>query len=253
MTHVGALSIEKIKFIFDLHTPKPLQSASYIIEKAKKQCFARLATTAADQFLTHHPFNFFTMAEIQSQNGSGPTPRGKPRSKKTSTRIDFTPMVDLGFLLITFFMLTTSLTKPQIMALVMPEADSVDREPVKQSKVLTLLLGADDKVYWYEGLEEAKLDSTHYGSAGLRAVILDKMKRVETQWGLQDYLDYKTQEPRQGSHLTVIIKATQAANYKNLVDVLDEMAITHVRYYVIVDLSKSEEAFLRNPAGGLKV
>lgn len=192
------------------------------------------------------------MAEVQDQNGSGSAPKGKPRSKKTSTRIDFTPMVDLGFLLITFFMLTTSLAKPQIMALVMPEDDTIDREPVKQSKVLTLLLGADDKVYWYEGLEDARLDSTYYGAAGLRAVILQKMEKVEAQWGLQQYLDYKTQEPRQGSYLTVIIKATQAAKYKNLVDVLDEMAITHVRYYVIMDVSESEKAFLRNPAGGLK-
>lgn len=193
------------------------------------------------------------MADVQNQHGSAPAPRGKPRAKQTSTRIDFTPMVDLGFLLITFFMLTTSLSKPQIMALVMPDAESVERAPVKQSKVLTLLLGKDDKVYWYEGLEEAKLDSTHYGPAGLRAVILDKMKRVEDQWGLEEYLDFKTKAARQGSHLNVIIKATSAAKYKNLVDVLDEMAITHVRYYVIMDISTAEQAFLQNPAAGMKV
>ena len=97
---------------------------------------------------------------------SGGKKGGKKRSKKMSTRVDLTPMVDLGFLLITFFMLTTTLAKPQIMALVMPEKDikKEDVEPVKESKVLTLMLGANDKVYWYEGITEPKLDSTDYSA-----------------------------------------------------------------------------------------
>ena len=110
------------------------------------------------------------MAEIAQGGGGGHQKGGKVRSKKMSTRIDFTPMVDLGFLLITFFMLTTTLAKPQILALVMPEKDikKEDIEPVKESKVLTLLLssqknpdgGVTDKVYWYEGLDLEKMDST---------------------------------------------------------------------------------------------
>ncbi len=194
------------------------------------------------------------MAELAQDTGGGKKKGGKVRSKKMSTRIDFTPMVDLGFLLITFFMLTTTLAKPNILALVMPEKDikKEDVEPVKESKVLTLLLGADDKVYWYEGITDAKLDSTDYSAEGMRKVILNKMDGVKAQWGLEDYEDVKTQEQKKGSFVIVIIKPTKEARYKNLVDALDEMKICNVRYYVILDMSTQEEAFIKNPAAGLK-
>ena len=197
------------------------------------------------------------MAEIAQDSGGGKKKGGKVRSKKMSTRIDFTPMVDLGFLLITFFMLTTTLAKPQILALVMPEKDikKEDVEPVKESKVLTLLLGANDKVYWYEGITDAKLDSTDYSAEGLRKVILNKMDKVQQQFGLDDYKKKNkegVEEDLKGSFINVIIKPMKEARYKNLVDALDEMAITKVRYYVILDVSKLEEDFVKNPAGGLK-
>lgn len=194
------------------------------------------------------------MAEIAQDGGGGHKKGGKVRSKKMSTRIDFTPMVDLGFLLITFFMLTTTLAKPQIMALVMPDKDvkKDDLEPVKESKVLTLLLGANDKVYWYEGITNPTLDSTDYSAEGLRKVILNKMDKVKAQFGMEDYEDFKTKEPRKGSYLNVLIKPTKEGKYKNLVDALDEMAITKVRYYVILDVSDAEEKFIKNPAAGLQ-
>lgn len=196
------------------------------------------------------------MAEMQTAESGGSKKKGgkKVRSKKMSTRVDLTPMVDLGFLLITFFMLTTTLAKPQIMALVMPEKDikKEDIEPVKESKVLTLLLGANDKVYWYEGITDAKLDSTNYSAEGLRQVILNKKDKVKGQFGEEDYEDFKTKEPRKGSFINVIIKPTKEAKYKNLVDALDEMAICKVRYYVILDVSELELEFMKNPAGGLK-
>ena len=196
------------------------------------------------------------MAEIAQDSGGGKK-GGKVRSKKMSTRIDFTPMVDLGFLLITFFMLTTTLAKPQILALVMPEKDikKEDIEPVKESKVLTLLLGADDKVYWYEGITDAKLDSTDCFAEGVRDVILKKMDKVKEQFGLVDYKKKNkegVEEDLQGSYINVIIKPMKTARYKNLVDALDEMAICKVRYYVILDVSPLEEEFIKNPAGGLK-
>jgi len=198
------------------------------------------------------------MAEMAQDGGGGRKKGGKVRSKKMSTRIDFTPMVDLGFLLITFFMLTTTLAKPNILALVMPEKDIKleDVEPVKESKVLTLLLGADDKVYWYEGITDAKLDSTDYAAEGLRSVILNKMDRVKEQFGLQTYKrknkEGVEEEFNDGSYINVIIKPMKDSRYKNLVDALDEMAICKVRYYVILDVSKLEEQFVKNPAGGLK-
>ncbi len=198
------------------------------------------------------------MAEIAQDGGGGHKKGGKVRSKKMSTRIDFTPMVDLGFLLITFFMLTTTLAKPQIMALVMPDKDLdlEDIEPVKESKVLTLLLGGNDKVYWYEGITDAKLDSTDYSAEGVRQVILNKMDKVREQFQLETYKKKNKEgveiEHKDGSYINVIIKPTKEARYKNLVDALDEMAITKVRYYVILDVSPLEEAFIKNPAGGLK-
>jgi biopolymer transport protein ExbD len=197
------------------------------------------------------------MAEMQVADSGGGKKGGKQRAKKMSTRVDLTPMVDLGFLLITFFMLTTTLAKPQIMALVMPDKDldKEDIEPVKESKVLTLLLGGNDKVYWYEGITDAKLDSTDYSAEGLRKVILDKMDKVKGQFGLETYKkrnkDGTEEERNDGSFLNVIIKPTKDAVYKNLVDALDEMAICKVRYYVILDVSKVEEDFIKNPAAGL--
>jgi len=192
------------------------------------------------------------MAEIAQDSGGGKK-GGKVRSKKMSTRIDFTPMVDLGFLLITFFMLTTTLAKPQIMALVMPDKDlkKEDVEPVKESKVLTLLLGANDKVYFYEGITNPTLDSTDYSAEGLRKTILSKMDKVKGQWGDEDYEDFRTKEPKKGSFINVLIKPTKESRYKNLVDVLDEMSVTKVRYYVILDISDQEEKFIKNPAGGM--
>ncbi|MBL7826922.1 MAG: biopolymer transporter ExbD [Saprospiraceae bacterium] len=198
------------------------------------------------------------MAEIAQDSGGGKKKGGKVRSKKMSTRIDFTPMVDLGFLLITFFMLTTTLAKPNILALVMPEKDikKEDVEPVKESKVLTLLLGANDKVYWYEGITDAKLDSTDYSAEGLRDVILKKMDKVKDQFGQETYKrknkEGVEEEHTDGSYINVIIKPMKTARYKNLVDALDEMAICKVRYYVILDVSPLEEEFVKNPAGGLK-
>ena len=188
------------------------------------------------------------MAEMQVKDSGG----GKGKPKKMSTRVDLTPMVDLGFLLITFFMLTTTLAKPQIMALVMPDKKIIDDQPpVKEGKVLTLLLGAHDKVYWYEGITNPTLDSTDYSAEGLRKVILNKMDKVLTQYGPDTYKDIKTGDEKKGSFITVIIKPTKESRYKNLVDALDEMAITHVRYYVILDISTLEEDFIKHPEKGL--
>jgi len=196
------------------------------------------------------------MAEIQTaDSGARKKGGGKVRSKKMSTRVDLTPMVDLAFLLITFFMLTTTLAKPQIMPVVMPEkdVDKEDLEATKESQVLTLLLGADDKVYYYEGITDAKLDSTDYSAEGLRKVILDKKDRVQKQWGDMERDDPKNPgQKKKVSKLNVIIKPTKESRYKNLVDAFDEMKITNVALYVLLDISKQEEDFILNPAGGLK-
>ena len=195
------------------------------------------------------------MAEMQTAESGARKKGGKVRSKKMSTRVDLTPMVDLGFLLITFFMLTTTLAKPQIMPVVMPEKDvkEEDLQATKESQVLTLLLGANDKVDYYEGISDAKLDSTDYSAEGLRKVILDKKDRVKQQWGETEKDDPKNPgQKKMISKLNVIIKPTKEARYKNVVDAFDEMKITNVSLYVLLDISEQEEEFIKNPAGGLK-
>lgn len=194
------------------------------------------------------------MAEMQTADSGARKKGGKVRSKKMSTRVDLTPMVDLGFLLITFFMLTTTLAKPQIMPVVMPEKDvkQEDLQATKESQVLTLMLGANDKVYYYEGITDAKLDSTDYSAEGLRKVILDKKERVKQQWGETEKDDPKNPgQKKMISKLNVIIKPTKESRYKNIVDAFDEMKITNVSLYVLLDISAQEEAFIKNPAGGL--
>jgi biopolymer transport protein ExbD len=194
------------------------------------------------------------MAEVADTGGGGKHKGGKVRSKKMSTKVDFTPMVDLGFLLITFFMLTTTLNKPNIMAVVLPEdkKDIIDQPPVKESKVLTLLLGPRDKVFYYNGITDPKLDSTDYSAEGLRKIILDKMDAVKGQFGEDEYDDAKTGEKKKRSFATVLIKPSEFSRYKNVVDALDEMSITGVKFYVLMDIATSEEEFIKNPAAGLK-
>lgn len=194
------------------------------------------------------------MAEMQTAESGGKKKGGKVRSKKMSTRIDFTPMVDLGFLLITFFMLTTTLAKPQIMPVVMPEKDvkEEDLKATKESQVLTLLLGANDKVYYYQGITDAKLDSTDYSAEGLRKIILDNKDRVKGLFGEEEKEDLKNPgQMKKISKLNVIIKPTKESRYKNIVDAFDEMKICNVAAYVLLDISAQEEAFIKNPAAGL--
>ena len=195
------------------------------------------------------------MAEIAEQGGGGKKD-GKVRSKKMSTKVDFTAMVDLAFLLITFFMLTTTLAKPNIMPIVMPEKKDLnkdDLEATKESQVLTLLLGDNDKVYYYEGITDAKLDSTDYSAEGVRKVILGKKDRVKTQWGEDERDDPKNPgQKKMYSKLNVVIKATKDSRYKNLVDTFDEMKICNVARYVMLPISKQEEDFIKSPAAGLK-
>lgn len=170
-------------------------------------------------------------------------------SRRNALHLDFTPMVDLGFLLISFFMLNTTLNKPHIMAVAMPETETEEPNPVKASKVITLLLGRNDKVYWYEGITAPQLDSTDF--TALRQVLLDKVERVNRQFGLLEYADTKNGGVMSATPTFVLIKPTQEARYKNLVDALDEMAICKIRQYTVLDISEAEQNFIKNPAAGL--
>lgn len=155
------------------------------------------------------------MAEIDTGGG-----------KKVSTKVDMTPMVDLAFLLVTFFMLTTTFSKPQTMEINMPEKNQKDEKmKVAETRTTTLILAENNKIYYYSGLaENPELNVTNFSETGIRKVLLDKVKTVK--------------DP------IVIIKAKKNSKYRNLVDVIDEMAITGVKIYAVVDITSEDEALV---------
>lgn len=201
-------------------------------------------------------------AEIQEIGKKG---KGS-KQKKMTVRVDFTPMVDMNMLLITFFMLCTTLIKPQTMELNMPSnnKDITDdqKSMVKASQAITLLLGADDKLYYYEGepnyQDYTSLKETDYSTGGLRAFLLAKnadavrqvneLKKQKAALTLseEDYAK-KVAEIKSGKQTpTIIIKATDQSSYKNLVSALDEMLVCQIGKYVITDLAEGDEFLLKN-------
>ncbi len=175
------------------------------------------------------------MAEIDTGGGGhkkkGP---GVKKSKKLSTRVDLTPMVDLGFLLITFFIFTTTMSQPTAMRLFLPkDADKPqDQNKAKESGALTILLGRDNNIFYYEGLLDnaaSNLKSSNFGSGddGIRSAILRK----------------KLSTPEKD--FVVVIKPSDECTYKNVVDILDEMSVNVVKRYALVDISDVETKLIK--------
>jgi len=166
------------------------------------------------------------MSEV-SQSGGGGKEEGKVRSKKSSTKIDMTPMVDLAFLLLTFFMLTTTFNKPQTMEITMPDKPKKeDEQPeVNEKRVLTLVLGEKDKVYWYKGIKEPEVKVADFSANGIRKVL--------------------TTENAQVKDMIILIKAAPESRYKNMVDILDEMNITSMKRYAIVKLEPGDKDLIK--------
>jgi len=163
------------------------------------------------------------MAEMEVKSGGGHKKGpGVKKAKKNSTRVDLTPMVDLGFLLITFFIFTTTMAQPTAMSLAMPKDTPEDKDDVKvkESGALTLIMGKQNVVYYYFGSDPSKLQTTNYKD--LRKVILDKKRATPTD----DFF--------------VTIKPDKDATYKNAVDVLDEMSINVINRYAMVDPTADE-------------
>lgn len=177
------------------------------------------------------------MAELNTGDGGGGK-GGKVRSKKQNSKVDLTAMVDLAFLLITFFMLTTTLSKPQSMSLGLPDKDEKNPEnkdmKVDEKRTMTVLLGDNNKLTYYMGLIDSPIAGPKeiaYGKDGIRKELLSRKKSV---------IEY-TGDKAKG--IIVIIKPGTKSKYKNLVDILDEMAITGVGTYAIVNdfLPKEKE------------
>ncbi|MBO2010439.1 ExbD/TolR family protein [Hymenobacter negativus] len=173
------------------------------------------------------------MAEIQPQAASAHK-SGKRRAKKMSTRIDMTPMVDLAFLLLTFFMLTTTFAKPYNLELTMP-VKSNEPNDVARSKAMTILLGKGHKVHYFFGLNAPQdktvavpeLKTTSFAADGIRQVLLTRM--------------------RQQPGLVVLIKPTDESKYQDMIDILDEMSITNQKKYALVKTTPADLTLLKTP------
>lgn len=193
------------------------------------------------------------MAEMQVEDKKGKK-GNKPKAKKHSSRVDLTPMVDLGFLLITFFMLTTSMLKPQTMEISVPSKDKVEEEDqnkVKASQAITILLAKENKLYYYFGTQEDGIDpeviETNYSSDGIRKMLfqknidvmkaVDELKKEKKKMDEQDYSKKLSDLKSVKTAPVIMIKAADEANYKNLVDILDEMNINNIARYAIVDIT----------------
>ena len=171
----------------------------------------------------------YCMAEIETKRSA----EKKKRFNKKSTRVDLTPMVDLGFLLLTFFVFTTALTTPMAMNVVMPFDKTIDNDPVCESCVLTVLLDKDNRIKYYEGAVENNppVKETGFAPEEIRTVLMQKKAAVKKARG-------------NGSEFILIIKPAAASNFKNFVDITDEVTICEIKKYYIVELKDADKRIL---------
>ena len=165
------------------------------------------------------------MAELDT-SGGGKHKGGKVRSKKASTRVDLTAMVDLAFLLFTFFMLTTTLAKKKELDLAMPD-NSVKtiQLPIAETRTMTVLLGSHNKIEWYMGLPGKTAPTVdNYGKDGLRKALIENGKNVAATHSAPD------------NFMIVLIKPSDKSTYENLVTTLDETNIAGVKSRAIVQI-----------------
>ena len=193
---------------------------------------------------------------------------GKRRPKKQSTRIDMTPMVDLMCLLITFFMLTTAFSKPKVMLITMPEKNKPEEKTpqIPAWRTLNVLLTDNDVLFYYVGNADPKkppfptLIKSDFSKNGIRKVLLEKNKDLFTQ--ITTFRDkrmsgklvvadttadqeIKKMKKNDMKGPIVLIKADDKAKYKDIVNIIDEMAICNIASYAIVDIMPVELEMLK--------
>jgi len=171
------------------------------------------------------------MAELQTNNSQ--KQKGVKRLNKKSTRVDLTPMVDLGFLLLTFFVFTTVLSKPHVLQLDMPKGPADDK--VCASCAFTVLLDKDDVIQYYEGdlANHPLVKQTSFGPDGIRKILLEKRKLVKAVRGNVD-------------ETILIIKPSDASTFENFVNMMDEVAINGIKKYYVDELSVEDKKLLKN-------
>lgn len=190
------------------------------------------------------------MASLDSgDDGSHKKGPGVKKAKKLSTRVDMTPMVDLGFLLITFFVFTSTMSSPTTMDLNMPKDTEKEEElnKAKESGALTIMLGKEDQIYYYEG--QLADDGSNFKSSTfkqIRDIIINKRKDVIKGYVTDAACEAKAKEKGKPASdcwdqdFVVVIKPTPEATYKNTVDILDEMTINGVKRFAMVKIAQSE-------------
>lgn len=201
------------------------------------------------------------MAEVNTNDGGGGKHQ-KKRAKKTSTRIDMTPMVDLAFLLLTFFVLTSTFAKPKTMEINFPAPTETEADKTKVNNALTFILSDKDAIYYYygefypagnaKGVPPTQLIKTDFSSEGLHKVLLDNNKpttealdKLMKQFKSKEIVDstYKrlaVELKGKKEALTVLVKADDKAIYKNIIDVIDELNVCNIGKYAVVDLGAKE-------------
>jgi len=200
------------------------------------------------------------MAEI-AEGGGGGHKGGKKRAKKLSTRVDMTPMVDLAFLLLTFFVLTATFSKPKSMELTFPAPTPPDVKPQEIKKGITFLLTKDDRIFYYEGQfrqadddkgKKTTLSELDYSQGSLHKYLLekngemqDKIRALDAQHEKKQLADTTFKRmvrevKADKNSYTYLIKVDDQATYKNVIDLIDELNINVVGKYVMVDLMKPE-------------
>lgn len=200
------------------------------------------------------------MASLDTGGGDSGHKKGPgvKKAKKLSTRVDMTPMVDLGFLLITFFIFTSTMSTPTTMALNMPkdEKDPEKQNEAKASGALSLMLGKNDQVFYYEG--ELAPDASNFKSTnfkGIRDVIINKKKAVTGSHAhnaqCEEIRSRNNGDPNscRDRDFVVVIKPNKEATYKNTVDMLDEMTINGVKRYALVDIVEVEDQLIAKTEG----
>ncbi len=183
---------------------------------------------------------------------------GVKKAKKLSTRVDMTPMVDLGFLLITFFVFTATMSSPTTLDLNMPKdiKKQEDQTEVKESSVLTIMLGKADQVYYYEGKLVVDATGNNFKQTtfkGIRDIIVNKKKEVMDRYYQRPDPECEAKARAEGKPVSncadkdfvVIIKPSDDATYRNTVDILDEMTINQVRTYAMVKIADVEYELIK--------
>ena len=214
------------------------------------------------------------MAEVNTGDGGGHGKHEKKRAKKTSTRIDMTPMVDLAFLLLTFFVLTSTFSKSKVMEIPFPKDPKDKKLDMKVNNAITFLLGKDNSIYYYngqfypeknkDGKPPTTITKTDFSKDGLHKLLLDRnkptidaIKKLEEQYQRKEItadtlkkraiaIQGRKADDAKGipAGLTVLIKTDDKAVYKNVVDLIDEIKICNIGIYAIVDMMPSEKTLL---------